>query len=80
MTESSKKWSDFFETKLGRFVLGFLKLSMASVLIGLINNLPRGADPQIGGVTVPIGTILTIIIAFAPVLLLISALRDLDIL
>lgn len=73
------KWSDFFNTKLGKMIMGIIKLSMASLLISLISSIPRGNDPQLGGTTIPIGTILTIIISFAPVLLLVSALRDLDI-
>lgn len=77
--EGGRRWQDFFETKLGRFVLGFIKLSMASLLISLINSIPRGSDPQIGNVTIPVGTILTILIAFAPVLLLVSALKDMDV-
>lgn len=78
MPEGSK-WSDFFNTKLGRMIMGIIKLSMASLLVSLISSIPRGNDPQIGGTVVPVSTILTIIIAFAPILLLISALRDLEI-
>lgn len=79
MSEGGKKWQDFFNTKLGRMILGIVKLSMAGLLTGLINALPRGSDPQIGGTTVPVNTILNIIVGFAPVLLVVSALRDLDI-
>lgn len=71
---------DIFQSPLGRIFLGIIKLALASFLVALVSTFNTfGQDINIGGITIPIGTILTLIIAFFPILLLLSALRDLGV-
>ncbi|MEM4958832.1 MAG: hypothetical protein QXX12_03040 [Nanopusillaceae archaeon] len=70
---------DFFNTRLGRIILGIIKLSLAQLVIALMNTVNLGPDPVIGGVTVPINTLFNVIRAFAGILLIISGLRDLGV-
>ncbi|MEM4619434.1 MAG: hypothetical protein QW607_04400 [Desulfurococcaceae archaeon] len=78
---SWREWSsDFFNTRLGRIIVGIIKLVLAGFLINLVTTIAdRASDVQIGGTTIPVGTILTLIVAFFPIMLLISAMRDLGI-
>lgn len=80
MGETMSTWAkDFFNTKLGRIILGIIKLSLAQLIIALMNAISLGPDPVIGGVTVPINTLFNIIRAFTGILLVISGLRDLGV-
>lgn len=76
----SRFW-DIFDTRLGRIIVGILKLALASFLVPLVNILKDMTfDIQIGNNAVlPLGLIVQILVAFFPLLLLISALRDLGI-
>ncbi|MEM4620863.1 MAG: hypothetical protein QW607_11705 [Desulfurococcaceae archaeon] len=78
---SWREWAgDFFNTRLGRIILGIIKLVLAGFLINLVTTIAdRASDVSIGGTTIPVSTILTLIVAFFPIMLLISALRDLGI-
>ena len=78
---SESRWSNLFNTPLGRLLIGFIKLALAGALIALVNSLSNLAQTEItiGNTTVPVGVVFQIIIAFFPILLLISALRDLGI-
>lgn len=69
---------DFFKTDLGKMVKGVIKLSLGGFLTTIIGNIPA-TDVNISGNVVPIGTVLRIIIAFFPILLITSAMRDLDV-
>lgn len=74
-------WSqDIFQSPLGRIFLGIIKLALAGFLIALVSTFQSFAgDITIGSLTIPVGTIIQLIIAFFPILLLISALRDLGV-
>ncbi|MEM4959506.1 MAG: hypothetical protein QXX12_06525 [Nanopusillaceae archaeon] len=78
-------WSErvgaFFNTPLGRLVRGVIKLSLAGFLIVLVTQLTNALpdDPDIGGATVPVRTIMTVIISLFPLLYMISAFRDLGV-
>ena len=72
--------SDFMNTKFGRMLLGLIKLALAGLLISLVSQFgSMSISINVGGNTYDISAIIQIIVAFFPVLLLISALRDLDI-
>jgi len=72
--------SDFMNTRLGRMLMGLIKLTLAGLLIGLVNQFGNmNISISVGGNTYDISAIIQIIVAFFPILLLISALRDLDI-
>jgi cellulose synthase/poly-beta-1,6-N-acetylglucosamine synthase-like glycosyltransferase len=76
----SEKMSGIFSTPLGRLLLGIIKIALAGFLISMISIFSNYAkDVQVGGVVLPIGSIINIILAIFPLLLLISALRDLGI-
>jgi len=76
-----REWAgDFFNTRLGRIIVGIIKLVLSGFLTTLVNAIAdRTSDVSIGGTTIPVGTILTLIVAFFPLMLLISAMRDLGI-
>jgi hypothetical protein len=69
-----------FSTPLGRLLLGIIKIALAGFLISMISIFSNYAkDVQIGGIVLPVGSIINIILAIFPLLLLLSALRDLGI-
>ena len=74
-------WSDWFSTGFGRMLRGIIKLVLASLIISLTNTIPKLTPNNItvGSTTVPIQEIALIIVAFVPILLIVSALRDFDI-
>ena len=76
----SEKLSGIFSTPLGRLLLGIIKIALAGFLISMISIFSNYAkDIQVGGVVLPVGSIINIILAIFPLLLLISALKDLGI-
>lgn len=77
----SEKWySGLFASPLGKFIMGVIKLVLASFLIAVINSLGSLAgDLNIGGSVIPVSLILQIIIAFFPIMLLVSAMKDMGI-
>lgn len=77
----SERVSGFFSTPLGRLVRGIIKLSLAGFLIVLVTQLTNALpdDPTIGDATVPVRTIMTVIISLFPLLYMISAFRDLGV-
>lgn len=79
--ESWGKWSDdFFSTRLGRMIIGIIKLILASFLISLLQNVSNiASDVKIGNTTIPVSLILALIIAFFPIMLIVSAMKDLGI-
>lgn len=68
-------------TWFGRMIRGILKLALASMLIALITALANITLPSItiGNQSVDMTVILQVVCAFAPILLIISALRDLGV-
>lgn len=71
---------DFMNTRLGRMLMGLIKLMLAGLLISLVNQFSQmSVNVTIGGNTYDLSAIIQIIIAFFPILLLLSALRDLDV-
>jgi hypothetical protein len=76
----SERLISVFNSPLGKLLMGIIKLALAGFLLSLINTLQNlGGDVTIGDVTIPITTIVKLLIAFFPILLLISAFRDLGI-
>ncbi len=76
----SEKMSGIFSTPLGRLLLGIIKIALAGFLISMISIFSNYAkDVSIGNIVLPIGSIINIILAIFPLLLLLSALRDLGI-
>ena len=70
---------NYLSGPLGRYIRAFLKLGMAGALVGLVSAIPKPGDITMGNSTIPVGTMFTFIVGFFPVLLVISAMRDLDI-
>lgn len=69
-----------FESRMGRLIMGIMKIALAGFLISMLNLFANiTSDVEVGGIILPIGTIIRLIIAFFPLLLLISALKDLGI-
>lgn len=69
-----------FESRMGRLIMGIIKISLAGFLVSMLNLFANiTSDIEVGGIILPIGTIIRLIVAFFPLLLLISALRDLGI-
>jgi len=76
----SSVWSSPF----GKFIIGFMKLALASVLLTLISgiaNLASDATVTVGNqqVTIPVKLFVTLISAFAPIFLIISGLQDIGV-
>ena len=77
----SEQVQSFFSSPLGRLIMGIIKLALASMLmtlVSMLSNMAQGSV-QVGNVSVPVGLILQILTAFFPIMLLVSALRDLGI-
>lgn len=77
----SERVQGFFSSPIGRMIMGIIKLALASMLMTLVSmlgNIVQGSV-QVGNVSVPVGLILQILTAFFPILLYVSALRDLGI-
>lgn len=69
-----------FESRMGRLIMGIIKIALAGFLVSMLNLFANiTADVEVGGIILPIGTIIRLIVAFFPLLLLISALKDLGI-
>ena len=70
--------SDFFDTWLGRFVLGIILLAIAPLLFALLApiNIPNTTItmPDNSTITVPAGTIWGIVKAFLPIMIVVTAL------
>ncbi len=76
----SEKVGEIFSTPLGRLLLGIIKIALAGFLISMISIFSGYAkDVSIGNIVLPVGSIMNIILAIFPLLLLLSALRDLGI-
>jgi len=76
----SSVWSSPF----GKFLMGFMKLALASVIIALIGglaNMTNDVTTTIGNqqVTIPMKLFVTLISAFAPLFLIISGLKDMGV-
>ena len=73
-------WSSWFDTGIGRMIKGVIKLVLASLVISLINTIPSlTQNITINGQSIPVTTIVQVIVAFVPIFLILSALRDFDI-
>lgn len=71
---------NIFSTPLGRIILGIIKIALGGFLIAIVNMFSEWSqDLNLGGVIIPVGTIIRLILAFFPLLLLFSALNDLGI-
>lgn len=84
MGEERGRFSAFWSNPLGRFMIGFLKLAMAGVILALISNLTSLANDvttTVGNtqITIPVKLFVTLIGAFAPIMLLISGLKDMGV-
>ena len=72
--------SDFMNTQLGKLLLGIIKLAIAGLLIQLVNMFSNySITITIGDTTYDITAVLQILVAFFPILLIISAMRDIGI-
>jgi len=80
--EGGSRWTDWFNTGLGRMVRGIIKLAIAGLIITLVSQI-NFSNVSItigsGSATIPVGTIGEIIVAFVPLLIIVSALHDLGI-
>ncbi|MEO0132826.1 MAG: hypothetical protein ABIK73_07860, partial [candidate division WOR-3 bacterium] len=66
--------------RLGKLIMGIIKLLLASFLFTIVNRIAEmTSDVRIGDATIPLGLIVGLIIAFFPLMLLISAMRDMGI-
>ncbi|MEM4500898.1 MAG: hypothetical protein QW512_02055 [Thermofilaceae archaeon] len=66
--------------KFQRFLMGILKLVMAGLIVNALGVFRSFSyTVTIGGQTYDLGQVVSIIIAFVPILLLLSALQDFDI-
>lgn len=74
-------WKEYLSsTWFGRFLRGIMKILLAGFLISAVQGLSNvNMNVTLGDQTYDLGVIIQIIIAFFPVLLIISAMRDLDI-
>ncbi|MCX8209380.1 MAG: hypothetical protein N3G79_07055 [Sulfolobales archaeon] len=81
MVAWGERLTSFFESPMGRFIKGVIKISLAGFLFtvvgSLVNALPP--DPVINNQTIPIKLIITLIVSFFPIAYLISALKDLGV-
>ena len=71
--------STFGNSYLGRIVKGFIKLGIAIALFGLLNTVTGAIDlsnATIGGTTVNLQVVVDVVRVFAPIALVVSALRD----
>lgn len=75
------KWDDIFSSKLGRFIMGIIKITIGSFLINMSSVFANFPDIPLDdqGHVLPVGTILKLLVGIFPLILFISALRDLDI-
>jgi len=75
--------SDFFDTWLGRFVLGIIILAIAPLVFALLAPInisnTQVTMPDNTTVTIPVGTIWGIVKAFLPILIVITGLYYLGI-
>jgi len=76
----SSVWSSPF----GKFIIGFMKLALAGVLMALIGgiaNLATDTTVTIGNdqVTLPVKLFVTLLYAFTPIFLIISGLQDIGV-
>ena len=72
----------WLNTPLGRLVLGLVKLVLFPILLTLISaaaNAAKGITVTVGNQQIDLSLLVMIIGAFAPLLLLISALQDLGV-
>jgi len=76
---SQSRVRDFFNTRLGRIIIGIIKLAIAPLIIALVNAI-NVSDFSVGGTTVPISMMFKILVGFVGVLVVVSALRDLEVL
>ena len=63
----------------GTFLRGIIKLALAGLLIALVSSLPKPSDVVINNQTIPVSLTFTVIVAFFPIFLIISACRDLGV-
>ncbi|MCD6488649.1 MAG: hypothetical protein J7K21_05435 [Desulfurococcales archaeon] len=79
----SDRWAwanDFMNTRLGRLILGIIKMALAGLLISLVNAFSSfSINITIGDQTYDLTVVLQIIIAFFPLFLMLSAMRDIGI-
>ena len=72
------KVGDLFKSPFGRFIMGIIKTLLAGFLTQIVVSLSQiQVNTNIGGQQIPVTTIIQVITAFFPVLLLLSAMRDL---
>ena len=74
-------WRDALsESWLGRFIRGFVKIGSAAALAALLSSINMDlSSVDIGGVTVNLSFVWDLIRVFAPLLLIISGLRDMGV-
>ena len=70
--------NDLFNSRFGRFIIGIIKTLLAGFLTQIVASLSHiQVNTNIHGYQIPVSTIIQVIAAFFPVLLLLSAMQDL---
>jgi len=79
--EGGSWWRDWLDTGIGRMIKGIIKLVLATIVIALVNQIPKltAVNITVGNTTIPVQEIALIIVAFVPIFLILSALKDFDI-
>ena len=67
------------QTYLGRIMIGLLKILLAGIVAGILVNVNIPASGTIGGQNIDLTIVVEAIKVFAPLLLLLSGLRDLGV-
>ena len=74
-------WRDALaSTWIGRIITGIIKLALIPVVIAILNSINLDlSNIDLGGTTIDLSVIVTVVKVFAPLFLLISGLRDLGV-
>jgi hypothetical protein len=67
------------DTYIGRLALGFIKILLATALAAILANININASGTVAGQNVDLTVVVEVIKVFAPLLLVISGLRDLGV-
>lgn len=69
-----------WSSPLGRMLLGIIKIALAGFLLAIMSTFASMVNNiTIGDVEIPLTTIIQLIVAFFPIMLLLSALSDLGV-
>ena len=67
------------ETYLGRIAVGILKIILAGIVAGILSTVNIPTTGSIGGQNIDLTVVVEAVKVFAPLLLLLSGLRDLGV-